>query len=161
MSKKVDLQLDMFNLLAPNKVEHVKEDLPDGPPTNGFRPKQGAPQYMAAQAIFHEIDYTKLNNWQKTILWPHLKIRIEDIGKMVHQWEMWFELGYVVAALDVEMLMSRLSANEIAKKYGADFFFTRGNFPVMPRDPEEIEAEHDQLKIGTLTDEQQPAVLDT
>lgn len=87
-----------------------------------YRPKPGAPEYMAAQEMIHFIDYLKLGDWQKKILWPHLRMVIEDrMPYVTDELQLRFELGYVVGTLEVEQLRSRTAAREIAEKYGVTF----------------------------------------
>lgn len=118
---KVDVkdQFDLFMQPPPGLARaHPAEDVT----SCEYIPKAGPPEYQAAQEMVHFIDYTKLNDWQKKILWPHLRMIIEDrMPYVTDPFQLKFELGYVVGTLEVEQLRSRTAAKVIAEKYGVTF----------------------------------------
>lgn len=112
-------QFDLFMQPPPGLARaHPAEDVTSAE----YRPKPGAPEYQAAQEMLHFIDYLKLNDWQKKVLWPHLRMIIEDrMPYVTDEYQLKFELGYVVGTLEVEQLRSRTAARQIAEKYGVTF----------------------------------------
>lgn len=112
-------QLDLFAQPSPELARaHRAEDVTSAE----YKPKEGPPEYKAAQEMLHFISYLKLNDWQKKVLWPHLcYIRDEILPKAVGSEKLQFELGYIVGALEIEQLRSRSAAREIAEKYGVTF----------------------------------------
>lgn len=111
-------QLDLFAQPPPElALAHKAEDV-----TQVYKPKDGPPEYQAACEMLHFIAYTKLNDWQKKVLWPHLCwIRDEVLPKATDKNKLQFELGYIVGSLEIEQLRSRSAAREIAEKYGVTF----------------------------------------
>lgn len=72
--------------------------------------------------MLHFIAYLKLNDWQKQVLWPHLRFIAEErMPGLTDHDQLRFELGYIVGTLEVEQLRSRTAAREIAQKYGVTF----------------------------------------
>lgn len=112
-------QLDLFAQPSPEKaLAHSAEQVT----TAEYIPKDGPPEYKAAQEMLHFIAYTRLNTWQKEVMWPHLCwIRDEVLPKAVEADRLQFELGYIVGALEMEQLRSRSAARQIAEKYGVTF----------------------------------------
>lgn len=144
---KSALQLDFFNMLPAKDHLITDADIPEISVEGEFMPKRGSPQYMTAQHLIYLIDYEKLNAWQKKIVWPHLKLRVSKMGEMLHQWELWFELGYIVGCIESELTtMGRLDMNNVAKKYGAEFFFTRGYGPTIERNNDAERSEYRELR---------------
>lgn len=80
--------------------------------------EDGHPIYLAAQELVHFTDYLKLNKWQQAILWPHLKVLLGKLKAAESDHIRWFELGYIVSAMEVEQLRSRDAARQICNKYG-------------------------------------------
>lgn len=111
-------QLDLFAQPPPElALVHKAEEV-----TNVYKAKEGSAEYKAACEMLHFIDYVKLNDWQKKVLWPHLcYIRDEILPKAEEAGKLQFELGYIVGALEIEQLRSRSAAREIANKYGITF----------------------------------------
>lgn len=83
-----------------------------------FNPKDGSKQYQAAQELVHYTAYLKLNDWQQKYLWPHLKVLLDRIKAETREDILWFELGYIISAMEIEQIRSRSAALEICKKYG-------------------------------------------
>lgn len=83
-------------------------------------PHDGHPLYLAAQELTHFVAYLKLNDWQQKILWPHLKLLLDHMRRAESDHVRWFELGYIISAMEVEQLRSRAAAAEICKKYGVE-----------------------------------------
>ncbi len=118
---KVDAkdQFDLFMQPPPSlSIGHKAEEVT----STEWQPRPGPPEYMAAQEMIHFVDYLKFNDWQKKILWPHLRMIIEDRMPYVDDpFQLKFELGYVVGTLEVEQIRSRTAAKVIAEKYGVTF----------------------------------------
>lgn len=112
-------QFDLFAQPSPElALAHRSEDVT----SVEYRPKEGPAEYKAAQEMLHFIAYSKLNNWQKKVLWPHLCwIRDEVLPQAIDKDKLQFELGYIVGSLEIEQLRSRSAAREIAEKYGVTF----------------------------------------
>lgn len=85
-----------------------------------FDPKKGNKFFQAAQELVHYTSWLKLNTWQQSILWPHLKVLLGRIEKETREEILWFELGYIISAMEIEQLRSRAAALEICKKYGIE-----------------------------------------
>lgn len=83
-------------------------------------PHDGHPMYLAAQELIHFTAYLKLNEWQQKTLWPHLKDLLDKMRRAEDDYVRWFELGYIVSAMEIEQLRSRSAAREICKKYGVE-----------------------------------------
>ncbi len=114
-------QLDLFSQPPAEFARaHPSEDV-----TNVYVPPEGPPEYQAAHEMLKFVDYLKLNEWQRKVLWPHLKWLIEDVmpsaAKTNDKDRLRFELGYVVGTLEVEQLRSRAAARQITEKYGITF----------------------------------------
>jgi len=73
--------------------------------------------YLAAQELIHFVDYLKLNNWQQSVLWPHLQVLLIRIEKETREEILWFELGYIISAMEIEQIRSRQAAMAICAKY--------------------------------------------
>lgn len=87
--------------------------------TREWKPKdQGEALYEAAQELITFTAYLKLNDWQHKYLWPHLQSLLKKMKEADSDHKRWFELGYIISAMEVEQLRSRSSAAEICKKYG-------------------------------------------
>lgn len=80
-------------------------------------PEDGHPIYLAAQELVHFTSYLKLSEWQQKYLWPHLQELVKKIRKAESDHVRWFELGYIVSAMEIEQLRSRSAAREICAKY--------------------------------------------
>lgn len=115
----MSIQLDLFTMPPVEKAgAHRAEDVT----TLDYKPREGPAEYKAAQEMIHFISYGKLNDWQRKVLWPHLRNIIENImPRATTDLELKFELGYVVGSLEVEQLRSRSAARAIANKYGVNF----------------------------------------
>lgn len=112
-------QLDFFDMPPPSLARALQsDDVAQAP----YVPKEGPAEYKAAQEMIHFIVYSKLGDWQKKVLWPHLRNIIEDrMPYITDEHQLKFELGYVVGTLEVEQLRSRNAARDIAEKYGITF----------------------------------------
>lgn len=111
-------QLDMFEQPGEEKAKAFSADQVSAQ----YKPPEGPPEYQAAWEMINFVSYTKLNDWQKKVLWPHLKfIRDEVMKEAVEKKTLQFELGYIVGALEIEQLRSRTAAREICNKYGVTF----------------------------------------
>lgn len=60
----------------------------------------------------------KFNDWQKSVLIPHLRNLVDKVRAAESDHVRWFELGYIVSAMEIEQLRSRAAAREICAKYG-------------------------------------------
>lgn len=112
-------QFDLF-MQPPGALAraHTAEDVTSA----DWHPKPGPAEYQAAQEMIHFIDYLKLGDWQKKVLWPHLRMIIEDrMPYLTDNDQLKFELGYVVGSIEIEQLRSRTEARKIAEKYGITF----------------------------------------
>lgn len=110
-------QFDLFEQPPPNLARgHPAEDVTK----NQYNPKPGTDHYRAAQELIHFTDYLKLNEWQQKYLWPHLKMLLERIEKETRDDIKWFELGYIISAMEIEQIRSRDAALEICRKYGVE-----------------------------------------
>jgi len=114
MSKE---QFDLFeqppeNIARGYPAEHIVGDRGWHPPHDGND------FYLAAQELVHFTTYLKLNEWQQKVLWPHLKVLLERIKTETRSEILWFELGYIISAMEIEQIRSRSAALEICKKYG-------------------------------------------
>lgn len=111
-------QLDMFEQPPPNLARaHSAEQISNLP----YTPKEdGHPIYLAAQELVHFTAYLKLSDWQQKVLWPHLKVLLDKVKKSTSDHERWFELGYIISAMEIEQLRSRSAAAEICKKYSVE-----------------------------------------
>lgn len=83
-------------------------------------PHDGHPIYLAAQELIHFTAYLKLNEWQQKTLWPHLQLLLDHLRRAQSDHVRWFELGYIVSAMEIEQLRSRAAAADICKKYGVE-----------------------------------------
>lgn len=112
-------QLDLFQQ-PPNDVaksypaEHIVGEKGWTPP------KDGNKFFLAAQELVHFTAYLRLNEWQQKVLWPHLKTLLDRIERATDPNILWFELGYIISAMEIEQLRSRAAAMEICKKYGVE-----------------------------------------
>jgi uncharacterized protein YfaT (DUF1175 family) len=113
MSKE---QFDLFEQPPPHLARaHSAEQITSLP----WKPKnEGHPIYLAAQELVHFTSYLKLSDWQQKYLWPHLNLLLEHLKKAESDEVRWFELGYIISAMEIEQLRSRSAAAEICKKYG-------------------------------------------
>jgi hypothetical protein len=113
MSKE---QFDLFEMPPPGLSRAFKaEDVSEKPWTPQER---GEAMYEAAQELVHFTSYLKLNDWQQRYLWPHLKLLLDKMKKAETEEERWFELGYIISAMEIEQLRSRSASAEICLKYG-------------------------------------------
>lgn len=116
MSKE---QFDLFeqppeNLARAYPAEHIVGD-------KGWKPPEdGHPIYLAAQELIHFTAYLKLSDWQQKVLWPHLRLLLGHMKKAESDHVRWFELGYIISAMEIEQLRSRAAAADICKKYGVE-----------------------------------------
>lgn len=115
MSKE---QFDLFeqppvHLARAHSSEQVT-NLPWKPPADGH------PLYLAAQELIHFTSYLKLSDWQQKVLWPHLKLLLDHMRRAESDHVRWFELGYIISAMEIEQLRSRAAAADICKKYGVE-----------------------------------------
>lgn len=111
-------QLDLFGTPAlEQKKAHFAEEVS---PVE-YKPIPGNNWYMAAQELVHYTAYLKLNDWQKQILWPHLGTIVKNMAYMTEPKDLWFELGYLVSAMEIEQLRNRADARKIVQKYGITF----------------------------------------
>lgn len=83
-------------------------------------PHDGSTFYLAAQELVHFTAYLKLNEWQQKVLWPHLKVLLKKIAAETRHEILWFELGYIISAMEIEQIRSRAASLEICKKYGVE-----------------------------------------
>ena len=114
MSKE---QLDLFEQPPAHLARaHSAEQVTNLP----YQPKDGDALYKAAQELVHFTAYLKLNDWQQKVLWPHLKALLEHMRKAEEDHVRWFELGYIVSAMEIEQLRSRSAAAQICQKYGVE-----------------------------------------
>lgn len=89
--------------------------------TRDWKPKfDGHQFYLAAQELVHFSAYLKLNEWQQQYLWPHLDVLLNRIKNETREDVIWFELGYIISAMEIEQIRSRSAALEICKKYGIE-----------------------------------------
>lgn len=115
MSKQ---QFDLFEQPPPSLARgHSAEEVSTTP----FRPKEGTEHYHAAQELIHFTDWLKLNDWQQKYLWPHLKDLLEKMRVAEQEHVKWFELGYIISAMEIEQIRSRSAALEICKKHGVQY----------------------------------------
>lgn len=117
MSKE---QFDLFeqppeNLARAYPAEHIVGEKGWTPPHDGH------PMYLAAQELIHFTAYLKLSEWQQKVLWPHLKSLLEKMKEAESDHIRWFELGYIISAMEIEQLRSRSAALAICKKYGVSY----------------------------------------
>lgn len=113
-----DKQLDLFEMPPPGlaRVSNAEDFSP-----KPWSPKeQGEAMYMAAQELVELTSYLKLNDWQKSVLWPHLKTLLGKMKEADSDHRKWFELGYIISALEIEQLRTRSNSLEICKKYGIE-----------------------------------------
>lgn len=112
MSKE---QFDLFEQPPPEIARaHSAEQI-----TNlGPKHVEGHQHYRAVYELVHFTSYLKLNDWQKRVLWPHLQSLLERMKAETREDVQWFELGYIISAMEIEQLRSRSAAMEICKKYG-------------------------------------------
>ena len=111
---------DQFDLFEQPPVELARgfsaEQVTDlGPP-----PVQGSKFYQAAYELVHFTAYLKLNDWQRKILWPHLHILLDRVKNEPDENMLYFELGYIISAQEIEQIRSRSAAAEICRKYGIE-----------------------------------------
>lgn len=86
-----------------------------------WKPKnEGNKWYLAAQELVHFTAYLKLNDWQQKYLWPHLDVLLNRIKEETREDILWFELGYIISAMEIEQIRSRSEALTICKKYGVE-----------------------------------------
>lgn len=113
MSKE---QFDLFDQPPPNLARAFKaEDVTNKP----WGPTEGGNNILeAAKELVHFTSYLKLSDWQQEYLWPHLKNLLVKMEKAETDSEKWFELGYIISAMEIEQLRSRTAAAEICAKYG-------------------------------------------
>lgn len=112
-------QFDLFDQPPPHLARaHRAEDITNRP----WTPPDGGSHkwYHAAQELIHFTSYLKLSDWQQRVLWPHLKNLLEKIKAETREEICWFELGYIISAMEIEQLRSRAAALEICKKYGVE-----------------------------------------
>lgn len=115
MSKE---QFDLFEQPPPNlSIGHSAEEVT----TLEYKPKDGSQHYRAAQELIHFTSYLKLNDWQKRVLWPHLQALLKKIEVAKDERQSWFELGYIISAMEIEQIRSRSAALQICRKYGVDY----------------------------------------
>lgn len=113
MSKE---QFDLFEMPPENLARAFSaEQVSNVPYTPQYA---GHPIYQAAQELVKFAAYLKLNDWQQRVLWPHLQILLDKVRKSESDHEKWFELGYIISAMEIEQLRSRTAAAEICAKYG-------------------------------------------
>lgn len=110
-------QLDMFEQPPAEKAkaypsEYICGDKPWTPP------KDGTAFFKAAQELIHFTAYLALNDWQQKVLWPHLQNLLKRIEKETRPEILWFELGYIISAMEIEQLRSRSAALDICKRHG-------------------------------------------
>lgn len=108
-------QLDLFQMPPPGAALAGSKDEFQ---TDIWKPKAGAPEYMAAQELVHFVSYLKLNDWQKKVLWPHLRYIIDERMTKSEDVDLRFELGYLIGSMEVEQVRSRSDARGICLKYG-------------------------------------------
>ena len=107
-------QFDLFEQPPPNLARgHSAEEVS----RVEFVPKPGHKFYQAGQELVHFTDYLKLNDWQQAILWPHLRVLLQRLENATEESVMWFELGYIVSAMEIEQVRSRDAARKICAKY--------------------------------------------
>jgi hypothetical protein len=113
-------QFDLFEQPPPELAKaHRAEEVA---PVSLWKPRPGNKFYEAGQALVHFTDYLKLNDWQKAVLWPHLKYLVEEKLRHVKEdHEAMFEMGYVISAMEIEQLRSRSEARIICERYGVTF----------------------------------------
>ena len=112
MSKE---QTDLFDMPPPHLARgHSAEQVSNKP---WVPPHDGHPLYLAAQELIHFTSYLKLSEWQQKVLWPHLKVLLDNMRKAESDHIRWFELGYIVSAMEIEQIRSRSAAAEICRKY--------------------------------------------
>lgn len=111
-------QFDLFEQPPPHLARgHSAEQVT----TLEYTPKDpGHRWYLAAQELVHFTSYLKLNEWQQKVLWPHLHVLLEKIKAETREDVVWFELGYIISAMEIEQIRSRAAALEICKKYGVE-----------------------------------------
>ncbi|HEX9430806.1 MAG TPA: hypothetical protein VF944_10555 [Candidatus Bathyarchaeia archaeon] len=115
MSKE---QFDLFEQPPPHLARgHSAEQVSINP---WKPPRDGHPLYLAAQELIHFTAYLKLSDWQQKYLWPHMTSLLDKMRKAESDHVRWFELGYIVSAMEVEQIRSRSAAAEICKKYGVE-----------------------------------------
>lgn len=109
-------QYDLFQQPPPNLARGHSAEVSSSP----FNTKPGTDHYRAAQELIHFVDYLKLNEWQQKYMWPHLLKLLERIKNETRDDIKWFELGYIISAMEIEQIRSREAALEICKKYGVE-----------------------------------------
>lgn len=114
MSKE---QFDLFEQPPPTLARGFSSEQVS---TTPFNPADGSRFYQAAQELVHFTAWTKLNDWQKKYLWPHLKDLLQKLKVEERETVQWFELGYIISAMEIEQIRSRSAALEICKKYGVE-----------------------------------------
>jgi hypothetical protein len=113
MSKE---QFDLFSMPPANLARaHSSEQVTNHEWTP---PRDGHPLYLAAQEMIHFTAYLKLTEWQQKHLWPHLESLLDRMRKAESDHVRWFELGYIISAMEIEQLRSRSAASAICLKYG-------------------------------------------
>lgn len=95
---------DLFNQPPPNlaRCHNMNELSTTGKPWDP--PKNGHELFMAAQELVHSVSYMKLNDWQQKYMWPHLKVLLERMQKEERLDIRWFELGYIISALELSLI---------------------------------------------------------
>lgn len=120
----VGSQPDLFSVEASTLPSQLKATSADKvTPPNTFVPEAGHPYYKAAQELIHYVNYINLNDWQKKILWPWMKEYLRNIKDHPHETihdvnQLSFELGFLVAAIELELLRPRSEALAIIHRYG-------------------------------------------
>ena len=83
-----------------------------------WQPTQGSDDlHKVAQEILHRVSESKLSDWQEQWLKPHLNRLLDKMAAARDPYQRWFELGYIISALEVEQLMKRSEAMKICSKY--------------------------------------------
>lgn len=111
-------QFDLFEQ-PPEQLSRVQDA--ETLTSNGWKPKEdGHPLYLAAQELVLMTKYLKLSEWQQKYLWPHLEQLLDKMRRAESDYVRWFELGYIVSAMEIEQLRSRSAAREVCSKYGVE-----------------------------------------
>lgn len=118
-TEETTLSKDQFDLFEqpPENLARVQDA--NTLTSYGWEPKEdGHPLYLAAQELVLMTKYLKLSEWQQKYVWPHLKSLLGKMKEAESDHVKWFELGYIVSAMEIEQLRSRSAAREICDKYG-------------------------------------------
>jgi len=76
-----------------------------------------SPVQRAIHCILWGTQYLELNDWQKSVMWTHLRYREDAALKMTDEGRM-FELAYIMGFLECESIMTRTMMCKIAREEG-------------------------------------------